>query len=157
MAKAPGSRSTFNPLKHKPTKWSVVLLASLSLATGVRAQARWDAQIRAVDAQFRQAMVKGDAAQLDRIVADDAKIIHGNHGAIQSKRELIAWFRAYHIDTYDRTPRLSKIDGNMAVQVSITRKIAGGKETDTTTTEVFVRRSGRWQILVLQNTDHTDS
>ena len=128
------------------------MLASLSFATAARAG--WDAQIRAVDAQFRQAMVKGDAAALDRIFADDAKIIHGNHGGIQSKRELIAWFRTYHIDSYDRTPILSKVDGNMAVQISVTRKIAGGKQTDTTTTEVFVRRSGRWQILVLQNTDH---
>jgi alkylation response protein AidB-like acyl-CoA dehydrogenase len=145
-----------NPLKSKLAKWPAVVLASLSLATAAYAQAGWNAQIRDVDAKFRKAMAKGDAAQLDRIVADDARIIHGNHGAIQDKRDLIERFRSYHIDTYDRTPVLSRVDRNLAVQVSITRKIAGGRETDTTTTEVFVRRSGRWQILVLQNTDHTD-
>lgn len=136
-------------------KWAAVALAALSFTAAAQARAGWDAQIRAIDAQFRQAMVKGDSAALDRIVADDAKIIHGNHGGIQSKRDLIERFRAYHIDSYDRTPVLSKVDGNMAVQVSVTRKVAGGRETDTTTTEVFVRRSGRWQILILQNTDHT--
>ena len=132
----------------------VALLASWPMAD-VRAAVPRDAEIRDVDAQFRQAMIQGDAAQLDRIVAADAKIIHGDHGSVESKQALIDKFRSWHIETYERTPVLSKVDRNLAVLVSVTRKIARGQETDTSTTEVFVRRDWRWQILVLQNTDHS--
>ena len=69
-------------------------------------------------------MIQGDAAQLDRLIAEDAKIIHGNQGGVEGKRALIAKFRSWHIETYERTPILSKIEGNLAVLVSITRKIA---------------------------------
>jgi len=140
----------------RPMKWLTVALVTFALAPAAHARAGWVAQIRDLDAQFRQAMIRGDAAQLDRIVADDATIIHGGNGSIQSKSGLIDRFRSYRIETYERRPLLSKIDGNLAVLVSLTRKIAGGRQTDTSTTEVFIRRAGRWQLLVLQNTDHTD-
>ena len=140
----------------RPMKWLTVALVTFALAPAAHARAGWDAQIRDLDAQFRQAMIRGDAAQLDRIVANDATIIHGGNGSIQSKSGLIDRFRSYRIETYERKPLLSKIDGNLAVLVSLTRKIAGGRQTDTSTTEVFIRRAGRWQLLVLQNTDHTD-
>jgi len=139
---------------NRPTRWLAITLAPLFFATPARAG--WDAQIRNVDAQFRPRHDSGRRKLMDWIVADDAKIIHGGNGAIQDKKGLLDRFRAYHIVRYDRTPLLSKIDGNLAVLVSTTRKIANGHETDTSTTEVFVRRSGRWQILVVQNTDHTD-
>ena len=140
----------------RPMTQLAVVLTSLAFPISAEAEKGWNAEIRAVDAEFRQAMIRGDSVELDRVIADDAKIIHGGNGAIQDKKGLLDRFRAYHIVRYDRTPLLSKIDGNLAVLVSITRKIANGHETDTSTTEVFVRRSGRWQILVLQNTDHTD-
>ena len=137
------------------TLWLALALAPCSFATNAQARPDWLGQVRAVDAEFRQAMIRGDAAAIARIVADDARIIHGGNGAIQDKRGLIERFRSYRIDRYDRTPLLSKIDHDLALLVSITRKVANGHETDTSTTEVFVRRGGRWQILVLQNTDHT--
>lgn len=140
---------------NRPTNRLVIALMPFLFATAAHANARWEAQIRALDAQFRQAMIQGDVKQMERIVADDAKIIHGGSGAIQDKQGLLNRFRAYHIETYDRTPVLSKIDRNLAVLVSVTRKIADGRETNTSTTEVLVRRSGRWQLLVLQNTDHS--
>jgi len=138
-----------------PIKWLTLALASFPFATTVEGRTDGLAQVQAVDAEFRQAMIHGDVAAIDRIVADDAKIIHGGNGAIQDKRGLIERFRSYHIDRYDRVLVLSRIDANLAVLVWITRKVANGHETDTNTTEVFARRAGRWQILVLQNTDHS--
>ena len=132
---------------------AAALLASFDVAAA-KAHCGRDAQVQEVDARFRKAMIQGDAAELECIVADDAKIIHGYHGGVQSKRGLIDEFRSYHIETYDRTPIYSKVIGNSAVLVSITHKLLHGDQVDTTTTEVLVRRSGRWQILVLQNTDH---
>jgi hypothetical protein len=90
------------------------------------------------------------------MVAYYARIIHGGNGAILDKKGLIARFRSYHIDRYDRSLILASAKRDLAVLVWLTRKVANGQETDTSTTEVFVRRAGRWQILVLQNTDHKD-
>jgi hypothetical protein len=66
-----------------------VVLTSLAFPISAEAEKGWNAEIRAVDAEFRQAMIRGDSVELDRVIADDAKIIHGNHGAVQSKRELL--------------------------------------------------------------------
>lgn len=135
---------------------AAALLTSFEMAAA-NAQRRPDAQIQEVDARFRKAMIQGDANELERIVADDAKIIHGYRGGIQSKAELIDEFRSYRIEKYDRTPIYTRVNGSSAVLVSITHKFLHGYQVDTTTTEVLVRRSGKWQILVLQNTDHAAS
>lgn len=132
-----------------------IALAAASWGTAAYAEARCNAEVRAADSQFRQAMMHGDVNALDQIVADDAKIIHGNLGGVQDKHGLIDWFRSYHIDKYGRTPILCRVDGNMAVLVSATKKIAQGKKTDASTTEVFVLQRGKWRLLVLQNTDRT--
>jgi len=136
------------------TKWIASTILALAIATAARAQSDARKEIYDTDAKFRLAMIHGDAGLLGHIVADDAKIIHGNRGGVQDKAGLIASFRRYHIDAYDRLPILLKIEGDIAVLVSTTRKVAGHNTTVTSTTEVFVRRSGEWQILILQNTDH---
>ncbi|MGI4877632.1 MAG: nuclear transport factor 2 family protein [Janthinobacterium lividum] len=138
----------------KPTTSIAIVLVAFFVASVAQAGARQDA-VQAADARFRKAMTQGDASELEQIVADDAKIIHGNRGGIQDKAGLIREFRSYGIERYERTPVYSTENGNMAVLVSVTHKFfSGGRQVDTTTTEVLVRRSGRWQILILQNTDH---
>jgi ketosteroid isomerase-like protein len=133
-------------------------LAVLVLLSSTMAQARSPQAfaIQAIDARFRQAMVRGDRQELERIVARDAKIIHGNGGGIQSGAGLIKAFRSYGIKRYDRTPVSLTVSGDAAILLSITHKyFAGGRRVDTTTTELLARRSGRWQIVLLQNTDHS--
>lgn len=132
-----------------------IALAAVSSGTAAYAETRCSDEVRAADSQFRQAMMRGDVNALDQIVADDAKIIHGNHGGVQDKHGLIDRFRSYHIDKYDRTAILCRVSGNTAVLVSATKKMAQGKRIEASTTEVFVLQSGRWQILVLQNTDRS--
>jgi ketosteroid isomerase-like protein len=129
-----------------------IALISLLFTAAAHAQAVREAQVREVDAKFRQAMMHGDTKLLASVIADDAKIIHGDDGNIQDKQGLLA--SHYHMDAYDRTPIFSKIGGDLAVLVSTSRKVSGDRVNETSTTEVFVRRSGRWWILVLQNTDH---
>ena len=129
-----------------------IALISLLFTPAAHAQTGWEAQIREVDGKFRQAMMHGDTKLLASVIADDAKIIHGDNGGVQDKQELLD--AHYHIDAYDRTPILSKVGGDLAVMVSTSRKVTGDRVNETTTTEVFIRRSGRWWILVLQNTDH---
>lgn len=132
-----------------------ISLVAGSWATAAYPKTMCSAEVRAADSQFRQAMIHGDVNALDKIIADDAKIIHGNHGEVQDKHGLIDWFRSYHIDEYDRTPILCRVSGNTAVLVSATKKIAQGKVTDASTTEIFVLRGDRWRLFVLQNTDRT--
>jgi hypothetical protein len=130
-------------------------LLSISIATSSRAEAGPEKEIYDLDAKFRQAMVQGDAKLMDAVIADDAKIIHGNHGGVQDKKGLIGSFRGYHIDAYERVPIMLKVEGSFAVLVSTTRKVSGDRTTETSTTEVFAHRTSGWQILVLQNTDHS--
>lgn len=147
------------PFHRCPIRGPVALLAivfaAASMATVARAEAACSAEVKAVDDQFRQAMISGDVDALDQLIADNAKIIHGNHGGVQNKRGLIDWFRSYHIRTYERTSILCHVDGSTAILVSATKKVAGSKETDSSTTEVFILRNGHWRLLVLQNTDRT--
>ena len=138
---------------RSPITMAAWLLAAVA-APEMAGEARSTASVQQVDANFRKAMIAGDVEALKQAVADDAKIIHGNHGGIQTKNELIRDFLSYHIDRYNRTPVYSLVDRNTAVLVSVTHKRIGGRSFDTTTTEVLVRRGGRWQIVVLQNTDH---
>ena len=139
----------------KPTTLVAIVLVASFVASAAQGGAAQQGAVQVVDARFRKAMTQGNASELERIVADDAKIIHGNRGGIQDKAGLIREFRSYGIERYERTPIYSTQNGNLAVLVSITHKFfQGGRQVDTTTTEVLVRRSGRWQILVLQNTDH---
>lgn len=139
----------------KPTTPIAIVLLAAFAASPAQAGAAKQGAVQVVDARLRKAMTQGNASELEQIVADDAKIIHGNRGGIQDKADLIREFRSYGIERYERTPIYSTQNGNSAVLVSITHKFFhGGRQVDTTTTEVFVRRSGRWQILVLQNTDH---
>ena len=136
--------------------FALMLLAS-SL-TSVSHAASPEGAVQAVDAKFRKAMTQGNASELEQTLADDAKIIHGYRGGIQDKAGLIEEFRSYGIQKYERTPIYSAITGDSAVLVSVTHKFfSEGRKVDTTTTEVLVRRSGRWQILILQNTDHVPS
>jgi hypothetical protein len=130
------------------------LLLAPVIAPAIAAEARTISPVEEVDAKFRKAMIGGDVEALGRVIADDAKIIHGNRGGIQTKDGLIRGFRSYHIEKYDRTPSYYRIDRNTAVLVSITRKLLSSRSVVTTTTEVLAGRGGRWQIVVLQNTDH---
>jgi len=141
----------------KATWWIGITLLIFLFAPSAHAETHWVSQLRDTDLQFRQALIRGAAASLDRLVADDAKIIHGASGKIAGKRALIERFRSWQIDVYERTPLLTEFCGGLAVMLSETRKVANGQETLTSTTEVFTRRAGRWQILVLQNTDRPTS
>lgn len=138
----------------KAVPWIALPILALAPSNIARADTNAAAQVRDVDAQFRHAMIAGDAATLDRMVANDARIIHGKNSGVQDKPGLIANFRSWRFETYDRTPILTRVSGNMAVLVAYTHKRHGGHQADTSTTEVVVRRHRQWQILVLQNTDH---
>ncbi len=92
---------------------AAALRASFEIAAA-NAQREPFAQVQEVDARFHKAVIQGDANKLERIVADDAKIIHGYHGGIQSKEKLINEFRSYHIEKYDRTPIYTNVNGNSA-------------------------------------------
>ncbi|USI73004.1 nuclear transport factor 2 family protein [Sphingomonas morindae] len=132
-----------------------LLLALAWPAAATQAATACSAEVRAVDDQFRRAMIEGDGEALDRIIADDAIIIHGHHGGVQGKRGLIRSFRAYRISRYDRTPFLCRVAGGTAILVSATAKRVGDKEVAASTTEIFILRTHRWRLLVLQNTDRT--
>jgi len=137
------------------TKLAALIVMTSNVVPAAQSRVPQDAAVQAVDARYREAMTLGNVGELELIVADDATIIHGNRGGIQGKAALIKEFRSYGIKRYERTPIRSTINGGSAILVSATHKFfAGGQKVEATTTEVLVRRSGRWQILVLQNTDH---
>ena len=64
-----------------------IALISLLFTSAAHAQTGWEAQIREVDAKLRLAMMHGDTKLLASVIADDAKIIHGDNGGVQDKQD----------------------------------------------------------------------
>jgi ketosteroid isomerase-like protein len=103
------------------------------------------------------ALVAGDIDTLDRYVGDDMRYVSAT-GSVQTKAQVFAAFRSGEVrlerqDPSDLDVRIhadTAIVGYRADSVTIDRgkRIAG----TTHCTSVYVRRDGRWQLVVQHNT-----
>ena len=113
--------------------------------------------VRQLNDEWVKALVRGDSATLDRIMADDLKYVHGS-GAIQNKRQFLASLNSgdmvYHsIDFEDVDVR---VFGDTAVVMSSPRIniLIDGKEQkfQARFLRVYVKRKGMWQMVAHQAT-----
>ncbi|MFL6722168.1 MAG: nuclear transport factor 2 family protein [Sphingomonas sp.] len=140
----------------------LVALAMVALLP-VHAQARPAADasrtaevLRTDDARIR-ARAAGDTATLGRIYADDYSLITAE-GVVRSKQDQIGELRSGKLHFAPLVPRERKVRlfGDTALVVS--RDPAGivrnGEQIggDLRMTRVYVRRSGRWQLVSAQAT-----
>ena len=130
---------------------SVSLVVLLALAPGC---APFDdsAEIRALEAQWDSANLKGDAAALDRILANEF-IMTGDDGKVHTKQEVITELKSRNV-TYRsaQTEDLQVIlHGDAAV---VNAKWRGSYSIRGNSvnllerfTNFYVRRSGRWKCV----------
>jgi ketosteroid isomerase-like protein len=129
--------------------------ASLVAQSGQEVNA--EREVRAMEAQWRQAWLAGDAAALDRIQADDYIAIP-NIGTTSTKTEIMAdvrrgVFRYSRMDHFDMTVR---IYGTVGVVVG--RTVNEGRRGDRDVsgefryTRIYVKRSAGWQVVLAQYT-----
>ena len=138
--------------------WMIALTLPLTSAAAQSDQnANAEREVRDMEAQWRRAWLAGDAAALDRIHADDYTAIP-NIGTVSTKAEIMAdvrrgVFRYSRMEHADMTVR---VYGATAVVVG--RTVNDGRRGDRDVsgdfryTRVYVKRDGRWQVVLAQYT-----
>jgi len=106
--------------------------------------------IRQIEEELRAAFVKGDAATVERVLADDYTTTNAN-GLTRTKAQLIADLKAGAVKTESLTLENIKVRvyGDAAVLTADRRSKGSLRGTDTSghqrTIRVLVKREGRWQ------------
>ena len=140
----------------KPTAL-LVLVACRLLCQSTEAQS----QILATDTQYRDAVLRGDAAKLAIIFADDILIVHSD-GGTDSKANFLDAIASGRLKmtSYDRSEVQVRIYGSTAVLFSKTAKTFAYKgkpaKAHDTSIVTFSRVGGRWKIVAMQNTPQSD-
>jgi ketosteroid isomerase-like protein len=129
-------------------------------ANGARADDDAEKQIRQLERERVEALVKGDVKTLDRILSDDLIYTHST-GRLDTKKSFIDSIKSGaqkyeamdHADLSVRTyQHMALITGRSAVKVR-----SGGANAELRSFEirfmsVFVKQSGRWQMVAWQST-----
>jgi hypothetical protein len=124
----------------------------------------WGAPARAADlppdlakavADYDTAQIKGDGAELKRLLADDYTLLNSS-GSIEDKARLIADYTApgYRLEPFLVRDPIEKVWTNGAVMggIATLRGIDGGKPFEVTLrfADIWARRHGVWQVIYTQ-------
>ncbi len=135
---------------------STFTLAQTKSSRGRRSPSA-EQEIRRLEREWFDSYVRGDRAAFDRIVADDAVFTYGN-GSVGNKSEAIGEIKAPADPSYSLTADDIKVRvyGNTAIVTGIVieKGTFNGRSINSRSryTDVWVRRSGRWQVVSAQNT-----
>ena len=133
-----------------------VTLAPATAATGATDQSA-EKQILQLEEELRAAVVKGDVATYERVVADDYTTTNVN-GLTRTKAQLIADIKSGAAKTQSLTLDNIKVRvyGDTAVLTADRRAKSSLRGTDTSGHQrmirVLVKRQGRWQPVAMQAT-----
>ena len=114
-------------------------------------------EIRQLEEQIRVASLKGDAAALERVLADDYYNVNPN-GLIRTKAEVVADVKsgAAQTDALEYTNIKVRVYGDAAVLTCDATATSQLRGQDTggqvRRIRIFARRQGRWQAVALQQT-----
>jgi len=129
------------------------LAGSLSLSIGVSAQtAKVEQALIQTERDWAQALVTGDQAALDRILAADWIVTNGDGQLLTKAQELAPWksgavkYTAFTVDDFKVRVfgDTAIVAGRSTVNGTENGKDISGQERFT---DVFVRRDGRWQAV----------
>ena len=135
---------------------AIALLALLACRLTCQASDT-QAQILATDAQYRDAVLRGDAAKLAIIFADDILIVHSD-GGTDTKANFLDSISSGRLKmmSYDRSDVQVRTYGSTALLFSRTAKTfvyrgnpAKAKDTSIVT---FSKVRRQWKIVAMQNT-----
>ncbi len=114
-------------------------------------------EILELERQRNEAIIKGDAATLDRMTADDYTFIT-LRGELRTKSEIVQGFKSgsFHYDSREISDMKVRVYENAAIVTG--RSNQRGKENgkdysgDYRFTRVYVNQRGRWLTVALQAT-----
>lgn len=139
----------------------MVLCASVPLARATAASKATDQaaekQIRQLEEELRAAVVKGDVATFERVLADDYTTTNVN-GLTRTKAQLIADIKSGAAKTESLTLDTIEVRvyGDTAVLTANRRAKSSLRGTDTSGHQrmirVLVKRQDRWKPVVMQAT-----
>jgi hypothetical protein len=136
---------------------AVAFIASSMFAEPARAAATPEQQVLQEDANRFAAMVKGDLAALDRLLAIELTYIHSN-ARLEDKHAFLYGIKSGGTKYLKIIPteRQAHVMGNVAVitGVAAVHVVDRGQDLDITIryTDVHVLRGGRWQMVSWQAT-----
>lgn len=138
---------------------AVYLLSLCGLALGQNAQSVSSAkeEIKSLEDERNRAIVKGDAAVLDRMTADDYTFIT-LRGELRTKSEIVKGFQSGSFKYASRTisDLNIRVYGDTAIVTgrSTQKGAENGKDYsgDYRFTRVYVKQNGRWLTVALQTT-----
>lgn len=119
------------------------------------------AQILDADAQYRDAVLRGDAAKLASIFADDILIVHSD-GGTDSKANFLDAIASGRLKmtSYERSGVQVRTYGSTALLFSKAAKTFAYKgkpaKANDTSVVTFSKVGGRWKIVAMQNTPQSD-
>ena len=119
-----------------------------------------EAELSKVEKEFADAIAKNDVEAIERFVTDDWIIINADGGIIDKERFLgVIKSGALTHETMESDDIRVRVYGESAVVSALTRskgKFAGHEfTTHERSTDVFVRRDGRWRCVLTQLTAFT--
>lgn len=137
--------------------WTLIVFATL--AGGAQsAKSDVEHEIRALEKQWNDARAHADVATLDRILADDWTVTHGN-GTTDSKAQYLS-----DLKSGARTFSGDVTENDVSVRVYGDTAIVAGSSNSTVTlngrpqggalhfTRVYMKRNGAWKMVVTQAT-----
>jgi uncharacterized protein (TIGR02246 family) len=135
-----------------------VALALLVGAATVHAASSLATEMEAVERARFQTWTKGDIAAMQAVLADDVVYCHSN-GQCQTKKEFIADIQSRQrlYKTMNLVSMTAKTLGPDSVLINGTVDVVAESPRGTVQfrgiyTDVYVKRSGRWQLLSWQST-----
>ncbi len=140
---------------------SAILLFVMSVCaqkpTAGSSDAKAKDEILQLEQERNQAILRGDAAALERMTADDYTFIT-LRGELRTKAEIVQGFksRLFHYDSREISDLNVRVYGSTAVVTG--RSNQKGQENgkdysgDYRFTRVYLKQGGRWQTVALQTT-----
>jgi len=130
---------------------------TLALGQNPDSSSSSEQQIKALEEERNQAILKGDAAALDRMTSDDYTFIT-LRGELRTKAEIVKGFQSgsFKYDSRTISDLKVRIFGDTAIVTG--RSSQKGKENgkdysgDYRFTRVYVKQNGRWITVALQTT-----
>lgn len=120
-----------------------------------------EAEVLKTDADYRYAVLHGDAVKLASIFADDILIVHSD-GGTDSKMNFLNAISSgrLKLTSYERSNVRVRTYGSVALMFSKTSKTfaykgSPGKANDTSIV-TFSRTGNRWRIVAMQNTPQSE-
>lgn len=106
-----------------------------------------EAQLKTLEREWFDAVVKNDAATLERIFADDFTAT-GSDGLFVNKAEMKSTLGQIRLDEIQSENFKLRLYGNTAVVTGNSTYLRNGRKLGTSAhTEVWVKRQGRWQVV----------